>query len=77
MYMNNIGINAGDIFCLLADNGTVSIREIEELTHYKETFILLALGWLARENKVRFFEEHDEVYVELYDCRKMSVNKNL
>jgi hypothetical protein len=66
--MNDIGINAGDIFCLLADNGTVSIREIEELTHYNETFIFLALGWLAREDKVRFYEKEGGMFVSLKDC---------
>jgi hypothetical protein len=67
MYKNDIGINADEIFCLLADSGTMSIREIEESTHYSEVFIFLALGWLAREDKVRFSEKEDEMFVSLKD----------
>jgi hypothetical protein len=65
MYKNDIGINADEIFCLLADNGVVTIREIGELIHYSETFIFLALGWLAREDKIEFFEKDGRTLVAL------------
>ena len=65
MYKHDIGINSGVIWHLLSDNGALSIREIGELTNYKEAFILLSLGWLARENKIRFFEKDGMVHVEL------------
>ena len=65
MYKNDIGIDAGAIWHLLADKGAMSIREIGEHTNYREAFIMLALGWLARENKIRFFEKHEVLYVEL------------
>ena len=65
MYKNDVGINAGVIWHLLSENGAMSIREIGEHTNYKEVFIFLALGWLARENKILFFEKHEVLYVEL------------
>jgi hypothetical protein len=65
MYKPDIGINAGAIWRLLSEKGALSIREIGEITRYRETFLFLALGWLAREDKVRFFEEGGMMYVEL------------
>lgn len=54
MNKNDVGSNAGKIWRLLAEKGNMSIRKIGEITHCKESVIFLALGWLARENKVRF-----------------------
>ncbi|MDR0507352.1 MAG: winged helix-turn-helix domain-containing protein [Dysgonamonadaceae bacterium] len=65
MLENNIGINAGTIWCLLSRKNALSIREIGEYTNFRESFIYYALGWLARENKIRFFEKEGAVYVEL------------
>ena len=65
MYANDVGINAGAIWSLLSEKGKLSIREIGELTNFREQFIYLAFGWLLREDKIRFFEEKGVVYVEL------------
>jgi len=65
MYKNDIGINAGVIWRLLSEKGELSIREIGELTNFREAFIYLALGWLSRENKIRFSEKNGVVYAEL------------
>jgi hypothetical protein len=65
MYKNDIGINAGTIWNLLSVKGALSIREIGELTGYRELFIFLSLGWLLRENKIRFFEKSGLLHVEL------------
>lgn len=65
MLKNDIGINAGIIWQLLSDKGKMTIRQIGELTGFKEEFIYLSLGWLARENNIRFFTEEELVYVEL------------
>ncbi|MDR2681179.1 MAG: winged helix-turn-helix domain-containing protein [Tannerella sp.] len=45
----------------------MSIREIGEYTHFQESFIYYSLGWLARENKIRFFEKEETLYVRLED----------
>jgi hypothetical protein len=65
MLKNDIGINAGVIWRLLFDNGALSVREIGELTDYQAKIIFLSLGWLAREDKIRFFEKNDSIHIEL------------
>ena len=64
MYKNDIRINAENIWYLLSSNGALSIREITEITNYEEELLLLALGWLARENKIQFFEKDGSLHVE-------------
>ncbi|WP_029904653.1 winged helix-turn-helix domain-containing protein [Prevotella sp. 10(H)] len=65
MLKSDIGINAGIIWNLLAENGKLTLREIGELTNFKDSPINMALGWLSRENKIRFFSENDHLYIEL------------
>jgi hypothetical protein len=68
MYQTDIGINAGVIWRLLSEKGELSIREIGEFTNYRESFLFLALGWLAREDKIRFYEKEGVLYVRLEDA---------
>ncbi|MDR2949293.1 MAG: winged helix-turn-helix domain-containing protein [Dysgonomonas sp.] len=65
MLKKDIGINAGTIWRCLSEKGRLSLREIGELTSYKDSLILLALGWLSRENKILFSNINDNLYVEL------------
>jgi hypothetical protein len=65
MLKEDIGVNAGVIWHLLFDNGALSMRQIGELTGYKDKMIVLSLGWLARENKINFIEKSDHIYIEL------------
>ncbi len=65
MLKKDIGENAGIIWHRLFDNGALSVKQLGELTGYHEKMITLALGWLAREGKINFFENHETVYVEL------------
>jgi hypothetical protein len=65
MYKTDIGINAGAIWRLLSEKGELSIREIGEHTHFHESFICYSLGWLAKEKKIRFYEEKGMLYVKL------------
>lgn len=65
MLKNDIGINAGTIWRLLSEKGKLSLKEIIELTEYQEYYILLALGWLSRENKVLFSDKKGILYIEL------------
>lgn len=65
MYKNDIGINAGTIWHLLADKDAVSIPQICEHTNYGEASVMLALGWLSREDKIRFLDKQGVVYIEL------------
>ena len=61
----DIGINAGKIWRLLQKRGLLSIRQIGELTYYHESVIYMCLGWLARENKIKFLNEGGNVQVHL------------
>lgn len=65
MIKNDIRINAGIIWSLLSEKGELSIREIGEYTNYAGPMIHLTLGWLAQENKIRFSEKNDALYVGL------------
>lgn len=65
MLKNDIGINAGTIWHILSEEGQLSIRELGELTNYKDAMIFYALGWLAREHKIKFLIREDTTYVEL------------
>ena len=65
MLKNDIGINAGAIWQLLSEKGILSIREIGESTGFHDKFIYMALGWLSRENKIRFFLKNEILYLEL------------
>ncbi len=47
MLKKDIGIDAGTIWRHLSEKGILSIREIGELTNYRDGLILMALGWLA------------------------------
>ena len=67
MSKNDIGDNAGVIWCLLEKYGAMSIHEIEKYTLMQQSNTFLALGWLARENKINFFEKEGVLYVELFD----------
>ena len=65
MNKNDIGNNAGVIWRLLEKYGVMSINEIEKYALMQQTNIILALGWLARENKINFFVKDDVLHVEL------------
>lgn len=65
MNKNDVGTDAGKIWCLLSERGILSIRKIGEMTHYRESLIFLALGWLAREDKIRLFEKSGVLHAEL------------
>jgi hypothetical protein len=65
MLKHDIGFNAGIIWRLLNEKGSLSIREIGEYTHFQELLIYYSLGWLARENRIGFFEKGDSVHVGL------------
>lgn len=65
MLKKEIGLDAGVVWQLLFDRGRLSLREIGELSSLSDKRILLAIGWLARENKVILTENENQFYVEL------------
>jgi len=65
MLKNMIGEDAGFVWQLLSERGSLSISELEKLTGYRKQYVYLALGWLARESKINYLEKNDDLYVEL------------
>lgn len=65
MYINDIGSNAGIIWHMLYEKKIMTIKEIGEQTHLKATAISLALGWLAKEDKINFSKMNGEYKISL------------
>ncbi|MDR2914771.1 MAG: winged helix-turn-helix domain-containing protein [Tannerella sp.] len=63
--MRSIGLSAGVIWELLFEKGSLTLSELEELTGLKQSLILLAFGWLAREDKISFSEMDGSLKVKL------------
>jgi len=52
MIKNEIGESAGKIWETLNEKGELSIEELKSLTELTEKQLLMAIGWLAREDKI-------------------------
>ncbi len=51
---HTIGETAGEIWKLLRDEGPLSISAIASKTKQPQTIVYMAIGWLAREDKLAF-----------------------
>lgn len=62
-----IGSWAGAVWQVLNQNGALTVKEIKKETKLREKDVYAAIGWLAREEKVKFVEvaESDAVAIEL------------
>jgi hypothetical protein len=58
MITSKIGENAGLIWNAL-QGGALTLKALKKATKLKNDELYLALGWLARENKVSFTEGED------------------
>lgn len=67
MIKDQIGKNAGRVWHFLNQNGESNISEIKNALAMKSSDVRMALGWLARENKVFFFVEEDQIRVILIE----------
>ncbi len=65
MLKTNIGERAGDVFRYLENNGSCSVSKMKKDLNLKTDDINLALGWLARENKVAFFRKGNNTNITL------------
>ncbi|HJX71214.1 MAG TPA: winged helix-turn-helix domain-containing protein [Bacteroidales bacterium] len=65
MEKDKIGLDAGTIWHKIDSKGAMSVTELKKLTKLDFRQIYLALGWLARENKVYFYYTKEELYVSL------------
>jgi len=64
MLSEKIGINAGLIWTALED-GELNVKAVKKSTKLAEKDLNLALGWLAREGKVKFNEIEGELFISL------------
>ena len=64
MLSEKIGDNAGIIWTALED-GELNVKAIKKATKLTEKDLNLALGWLAREGKVKFTEVDGELFISL------------
>jgi len=64
MLSEKIGNNAGLIWTALED-GELNVKTVKKTTKLAEKDLNLALGWLAREGKVKFNEVDGELFISL------------
>jgi Protein of unknown function (DUF2582). len=64
MLSEKIGNNAGLIWTAL-QTGELNVKAIKKSTKLTEKDLNLALGWLAREGKVKFNEVEGELVIHL------------
>lgn len=63
MEKEKIGTDAGKIWQILSEIGKVKIVDLKKISKMDIKDIYLALGWLARENKIQFFESEKELAI--------------
>lgn len=61
----DIGKTAGDLWHLLEEKNELSISQIAKQLEQKETVVYQALGWLAREDKVKYESRGRQTIVSL------------
>jgi hypothetical protein len=64
MLLEKIGISAGLVWASL-EKGELNVKAVKKATKLTEKDLNLALGWLAREGKVKFNEVEGEFFVTL------------
>ena len=65
MMIETFGINAGKIWSLLDKTGRQNIKDVKKATKLTDKNLYAALGWLAREGKLKLEEEEKELFVSL------------
>lgn len=63
--IETFGINAGKIWTLLDEKGRQNIKDVKKATKLTDKNLYAALGWLAREGKIKLEEETKELFVSL------------
>ena len=60
-----IGSDAGLIWSVLAEKGTKKVKDLKRLTKLTDKEIYAAMGWLAREEKLIFDQQEEDIYLSL------------
>ena len=65
MWEINIGENAGAIWRELNSRGELNISALKRSTRLDDKNLYLALGWLAKENKIKFAQKQRQIMIGL------------
>ena len=60
-----IGTIAGKIWEALNDKEEMNITQIPKILNEKSSDVYQALGWLAREDKIKYRSEGNKIFVSL------------
>ena len=63
--IETFGITAGKIWSLLDKTGRQNIKDVKKAAKLTDKTLYAALGWLAREGKLKLEEEGKELFVSL------------
>ncbi|HVX12271.1 MAG TPA: winged helix-turn-helix domain-containing protein [Pirellulales bacterium] len=66
--LGHIGETAGVVWHLLAEKGPLSMAQVVKQTGEARDLVMLALGWLAREDKIVIDNESRSRTVALKDA---------
>jgi hypothetical protein len=64
-----IGDAAGTIWGYLNEHGETALGRLRQGTKIPEQLLLMSVGWLAREGKLRFVRERRTLKIDLRDRR--------
>lgn len=65
MWIPQIGEDAGRIWQTLNEHGPSNLSNLKKITAMDDKRLFLALGWLAREDKVWFEQQPGQILVGL------------
>jgi hypothetical protein len=60
-----IGSDAGLVWKLLYEQGIKSVKELKKAAKLTDKEIYAAIGWLAREEKLVFNQEEEDLFISL------------
>lgn len=68
MKNNNIqiSINAGIVLQKMNNNPGMTYNELKEMSQLSDKELSMAIGWLAREDKILFLSDDDKLYLNCY-----------
>jgi len=55
--IEQIGLTAGDVWQVLSEQGSMSMAKLINAVGQPRNMVMLALGWLAREDKISIEED--------------------
>jgi Winged helix-turn-helix domain (DUF2582) len=70
-----IGEMAGKVWKILGKKGRSEIFKLPQILNEKEEIVYLALGWLAREDKIEFHKKEGKTIISLND-KEQEIFKN-